>query len=217
VARCRRRDSAHPVTYLAPAKPRLKLAKATTQFTILVADDDYRPSSSAPSRKPGGQGADRSGIILDIFAQRRTPQRGESRSSWLNWSTVARLTRLWTHLRAWRGIGRGSAGGDAARTTGGAARSASRRRGNAVEGCGQRRETAAAAAEPACCRPWPSWATQPRAVDSAERLGRRAGRPGRGHAFRHLDPTTAPRSPGGRSDGHSERHVGFIHQAAISS
>jgi GTPase len=104
-----KRDSIHPVWYLGTGKAQeLKLAKAATHFGVLVADDEL---SFKQQRSLEGlldvKVLDRSGVILDIFAQRAHTHEGRIQVELAQLEyQLPRLTRLWTHLsRTGGGIG----------------------------------------------------------------------------------------------------------------
>ncbi len=104
-----KRESIHPAWYLGTGKAQeLKLAKAATDFTVLVADDEL---SSKQQRSLEGlldvKVLDRSGVILDIFAQRAYTHEGRIQVELAQLEyQLPRLTRLWTHLsRTGGGIG----------------------------------------------------------------------------------------------------------------
>ena len=104
-----KRDSIHPNWYLGTGKAQeLKLAKAETHFTVLVADDEL---SFKQQRSLEGlldvKVLDRSGVILDIFAQRAHTHEGRIQVELAQLEyQLPRLTRLWTHLsRTGGGIG----------------------------------------------------------------------------------------------------------------
>jgi len=104
-----KRESVHPVWYLGTGKAQeLKAAKGATGFTVLVADDEL---SFKQQRALEGllnvKVLDRSGIILDIFAQRAHTHEGRIQVELAQLEyQLPRLTRLWTHLsRTGGGIG----------------------------------------------------------------------------------------------------------------
>ncbi len=147
-----RRDSAHPVTYLGTGKAEeLKLAKATTQFTILVADDELSPKQQRSFEEAlEVKVLDRSGIILDIFAQRAHTHEGRIQVELAQLEyQLPRLTRLWTHLsRMGGGIGtRFGPGETQLETDRRVLRERIKKTRERVEEVRQRRETAARARE----------------------------------------------------------------------
>ncbi len=104
-----RRASMHPVWYLGSGKAKeLKAAKAATDFNMLVADDELSPKQQRSFEKLlDVKVIDRSGIILDIFAQRARTHEGRLQVELAQLQyQLPRLTRLWTHLsRIGGGIG----------------------------------------------------------------------------------------------------------------
>ena len=83
-------------------------AKAETGFTLLVADDELRPNQQkALESLLGVKVLDRSGLILDIFAQHARTHEGRLQVELAQLEyQLPRLTRLWTHLsRTQGGIG----------------------------------------------------------------------------------------------------------------
>ena len=96
-----KRDSIHPVWYLGSGKAQeLKLAKTATGFDLLVADDELSPKQQRSFEKLlDVKVIDRSGIILDIFAQRARTHEGRLQVELAQLQyQLPRLTRLWTHL-----------------------------------------------------------------------------------------------------------------------
>ena len=104
-----RRESIHPLWYLGSGKAEeLKQAKAETHFTMLVADDELTPKQQRSLEELlKVKVLDRSGIILDIFAQRAHTHEGRIQVELAQLEyQLPRLTRLWTHLsRTGGGIG----------------------------------------------------------------------------------------------------------------
>ncbi len=103
------RDSLHPMWYMGKGKAEeLKAAMGDTQFTLLVTDDELSPKQQ---RSLEGlldvKVIDRSGVILDIFAQRAQTHEGRIQVELAQLEyQLPRLTRLWTHLsRTGGGIG----------------------------------------------------------------------------------------------------------------
>ena len=83
-------------------------AKAETGFTLLVADDELSPNQQkALESLLGVKVLDRSGLILDIFAQHARTHEGRLQVELAQLEyQLPRLTRLWTHLsRTQGGIG----------------------------------------------------------------------------------------------------------------
>jgi GTPase len=104
-----RRESMHPVWYLGTGKAEeLKEAKSSTHFTLLVADDELSPKQQRSLEELlDVKVLDRSGVILDIFAQRAHTHEGRIQVELAQLEyQLPRLTRLWTHLsRTGGGIG----------------------------------------------------------------------------------------------------------------
>ncbi len=83
-------------------------AKAETGFTLLIADDELKPNQQkALETLLGVKILDRSGLILDIFAQHARTHEGRLQVELAQMEyQLPRLTRLWTHLsRTGGGIG----------------------------------------------------------------------------------------------------------------
>ncbi len=103
------RDSLHPIWYMGSGKAEeLKAAKGATQFTLLVTDDELSPKQQRSLEKLlDVKVIDRSGVILDIFAQRAQTHEGRIQVELAQLEyQLPRLTRLWTHLsRTGGGIG----------------------------------------------------------------------------------------------------------------
>jgi GTP-binding protein HflX len=86
----------------------LAQAKAETGFTMLVADDELSPNQQKSLESLlGVKILDRSGLILDIFAQHARTHEGRLQVELAQLEyQLPRLTRLWTHLsRTQGGIG----------------------------------------------------------------------------------------------------------------
>jgi GTPase len=86
----------------------LSSAKRETGFTLLVADDEISPNQQkALESLLGVKVLDRSGLILDIFAQHARTHEGRLQVELAQLEyQLPRLTRLWTHLsRTQGGIG----------------------------------------------------------------------------------------------------------------
>jgi GTP-binding protein HflX len=98
-----------PATYLGKGKTQeLAETKAELGFNLLVADDELSPKQQrALEELLGIKVLDRSGIILDIFAQRARTHEGRLQVELAQLEyQLPRLTRLWTHLsRMGGGIG----------------------------------------------------------------------------------------------------------------
>ncbi len=104
-----KRESMHPVWYLGTGKAEeLKLAQAESRFSLLVADDELSPKQQRSLEQLlDVKVLDRSGVILDIFAQRAHTHEGRIQVELAQLEyQLPRLTRLWTHLsRTGGGIG----------------------------------------------------------------------------------------------------------------
>lgn len=98
-----------PNWYLGKGKAEeLVSAKAETGFTLLIADDELKPNQQkALESLLGVKILDRSGLILDIFAQHARTHEGRLQVELAQMEyQLPRLTRLWTHLsRTGGGIG----------------------------------------------------------------------------------------------------------------
>jgi GTP-binding protein HflX len=98
-----------PNWYLGKGKAEeLVHAKSETGFTMLVADDELSPNQQrALESLLGVKVLDRSGLILDIFAQHARTHEGRLQVELAQLEyQLPRLTRLWTHLsRTQGGIG----------------------------------------------------------------------------------------------------------------
>ncbi|MGH2407257.1 MAG: GTPase HflX [Candidatus Limnocylindrales bacterium] len=98
-----------PGTYLGKGKAEeLVGAKSETGFTLLVADDELSPNQQkALESLLNVKVLDRSGLILDIFAQHAQTHEGRLQVELAQLEyQLPRLTRLWTHLsRTGGGIG----------------------------------------------------------------------------------------------------------------
>ena len=98
-----------PNWYLGKGKAEeLVSAKAETGFTLLIADDELKPNQQKSLEALlGVKVLDRSGLILDIFAQHARTHEGRLQVELAQLEyQLPRLTRLWTHLsRTQGGIG----------------------------------------------------------------------------------------------------------------
>jgi len=98
-----------PNWYLGKGKAaELEQARAETGFTLLIADDELSPSQQrALEELLGVKVLDRSGLILDIFAQHARTHEGRLQVELAQLEyQLPRLTRMWTHLsRTGGGIG----------------------------------------------------------------------------------------------------------------
>lgn len=144
-----KRESIHPVWYLGKGKAEeLKAAKSAAQFSLLVADDELSPKQQ---RSLEGlldvKVLDRSGVILDIFAQRAHTHEGRIQVELAQLEyQLPRLTRLWTHLsRTGGGIGTRGPGETQLETDRRVIRQRIKRTRERVEEVRRRRETAARA------------------------------------------------------------------------
>jgi GTP-binding protein HflX len=147
-----RRDAIHPLWYLGSGKAdELKQAKAETHFDMLVADDELSPKQQRSLEEAlDVKVLDRSGIILDIFAQRAHTHEGRIQVELARLEyQLPRLTRMWTHLsRMGGGIGtRRGPGETQLETDRRVLRERIKKTRERVEEVRQRRETAARARE----------------------------------------------------------------------
>jgi GTPase len=98
-----------PNWYLGKGKAEeLRAAKQETGFTLLVADDELSPNQQrALEELLAVKVLDRSGLILDIFAQHAQTHEGRLQVELAQLEyQLPRLTRMWTHLsRTGGGIG----------------------------------------------------------------------------------------------------------------
>ena len=95
-----------PTWYLGSGKAEeLKAIKAATGFTLLVADDELSPRQQRTLETLlDVKVLDRSGVILDIFAQRAQTHEGRIQVELAQLEyQLPRLTRLWTPPVAHRG------------------------------------------------------------------------------------------------------------------
>ncbi len=89
-----------PNLYLGKGKAEeLVVAKAETGFTILIADDELKPMQQRSLEELlGVKVLDRSGLILDIFAQHARTHEGRLQVELAQLEyQLPRLTRMWTH------------------------------------------------------------------------------------------------------------------------
>ncbi len=146
-----RRDSVHPEWYLGTGKAEeLKEAKSATHFTLLVADDELSPKQQRSLEKLlDVKVLDRSGVILDIFAQRAHTHEGRIQVELAQLEyQLPRLTRLWTHLsRTGGGIGTRGPGETQLETDRRVIRLRIKKTRERVEEVRRRRETAARSRE----------------------------------------------------------------------
>ncbi len=98
-----------PTWYVGKGKAQeLVQAKSETGFTLLIADDELTPNQQRSLEELlGCKVLDRSGLILDIFAQHARTHEGRLQVELAQLEyQLPRLTRLWTHLsRTGGGIG----------------------------------------------------------------------------------------------------------------
>jgi len=144
-----KREAAHPTWYLGKGKAEeLKAAKMTTGFSLLVADDELSPRQQRSLEELlDVKVLDRSGVILDIFAQRAHTHEGRIQVELAQLEyQLPRLTRLWTHLsRTGGGIGTRGPGETQLETDRRVIRQRIKRTRERVEEVRRRRETAARA------------------------------------------------------------------------
>ncbi len=98
-----------PTWYVGKGKAQeLVQARSETGFTLLIADDELTPNQQRSLEEMlGCKVLDRSGLILDIFAQHAQSHEGRLQVELAQLEyQLPRLTRLWTHLsRTGGGIG----------------------------------------------------------------------------------------------------------------
>ncbi|MBC7293427.1 MAG: GTPase HflX [Thermoleophilia bacterium] len=144
-----RREVVHPVWYVGKGKvEELKAAKASTGYSVLVADDELSPRQQRSLEELlDVKVLDRSGIILDIFAQRAQTHEGRIQVELAQLEyQLHRLTRLWTHLsRTGGGIGTRGPGETQLETDRRVIRERIKKTRERVEEVRRRRETAARA------------------------------------------------------------------------
>jgi GTP-binding protein HflX len=108
-AEWQRRRHIDPNWYLGKGKAEeLRDARAETGFTLLVADDELSPNQQRSLEELlSVKVLDRSGLILDIFAQHAQTHEGRLQVELAQLEyQLPRLTRMWTHLsRTGGGIG----------------------------------------------------------------------------------------------------------------
>ena len=191
-------------------------AKAETGFTLLIADDELKPNQQKSLESVlGVKVLDRSGLILDIFAQHARTHEGRLQVELAQLEyQLPRLTRLWTHLSR---TGAASAPGDPARAswrpTAGSSgpRSASSR-------SASRRSASSARPRPgratgAWCPRSPSWATPMRASPRCStRSPARSAAVAEDRLFATLDPTSRSVKLGDGQSAILTDTVGFIHK-----
>ena len=145
------RDSLHPIWYMGTGKAEeLKAAKGATQYTLLVTDDELSPKQQRSLEKLlDVKVIDRSGVILDIFAQRAQTHEGRIQVELAQLEyQLPRLTRLWTHLsRTGGGIGTRGPGETQLETDRRVIRQRIKKTRERVDEVSRRRETVARARE----------------------------------------------------------------------
>ena len=143
------RSVAHPSTYMGKGKlEELVQARDETGFTLLVADDELSPKQQRSFESLlDVKVLDRSGLILDIFAQRAQTAEGRLQVELAQLEyQLPRLTRLWTHLsRTGGGIGTRGPGEQQLETDRRVIRLHIKKMKERVEAVRRRRETAARA------------------------------------------------------------------------
>ena len=143
------RRHADPNWYLGKGKAEaLVEAKAETGFTMLVADDELSPNQQKSLESLlGVKILDRSGLILDIFAQHARTHEGRLQVELAQMEyQLPRLTRLWTHLsRTGGGIGTRGPGETQLETDRRVIRERIKKLKERVEGIRKQRETASRA------------------------------------------------------------------------
>ena len=144
-----KRANIQPNLYLGTGKAdELKAAKGATGFTVVVADDELSPKQQRSLEKLlDVKVLDRSGVILDIFAQRARTHEGRLQVELAQLQyQLPRLTRLWTHLsRTGGGIGTRGPGETQLETDRRVIRERIKKMKERVEDVRVRRETAARA------------------------------------------------------------------------
>jgi GTP-binding protein HflX len=141
-----RRRHVDPNWYLGKGKAEeLRTAKVETGFSLLVADDELSPNQQKSLETLlGCKVLDRSGLILDIFAQHARTHEGRLQVELAQLEyQLPRLTRLWTHLsRTGGGIGTRGPGETQLETDRRVIRGRIRKLKERVEQVRQQRETA---------------------------------------------------------------------------
>ena len=148
-----KRQTVHPNYYLGKGKAEeLKDWKSRTGFTLLISDDELSPKQQrALETITKVKVLDRSGLILDIFAQRARTHEGRLQVELAQLEyQLPRLTRLWEHLsRTGGGIGTRGPGETQLETDRRIIRERIRKMRERVEEVRLRRETAARSREKA--------------------------------------------------------------------
>jgi len=141
------RRNIDPNWYIGKGKAEeLAQAKAETGLNMLVADDELSPNQQkALETLLGVKVLDRSGLILDIFAQHARTHEGRLQVELAQLEyQLPRLTRLWTHLsRTGGGIGTRGPGETQLETDRRVIRERIKKLKERVEGVRRQRETAA--------------------------------------------------------------------------
>ena len=145
-AEWQRRRHIDPNWYLGKGKAEeLRAARQETGFTLLVADDELSPNQQkALEALLSVKVLDRSGLILDIFAQHAQTHEGRLQVELAQLEyQLPRLTRMWTHLsRTGGGIGTRGPGETQLETDRRVIRGRIRRLRERVDQMRQQRETA---------------------------------------------------------------------------
>ena len=145
-AEWQRRRHIDPNWYLGKGKAEeLRVAKQETGFTLLVADDELSPNQQRSLEELlTVKVLDRSGLILDIFAQHAQTHEGRLQVELAQLQyQLPRLTRMWTHLsRTGGGIGTRGPGETQLETDRRVIRERIRKLKERVEQVRQQRETA---------------------------------------------------------------------------
>jgi len=145
-AEWQRRRHIDPNWYLGKGKAEeLRVAKQETGFTLLLADDELSPNQQRSLEELlTVKVLDRSGLILDIFAQHAQTHEGRLQVELAQLQyQLPRLTRMWTHLsRTGGGIGTRGPGETQLETDRRVIRERIRKLKERVEQVRQQRETA---------------------------------------------------------------------------
>jgi GTPase len=145
-AEWQRRRHIDPNWYLGKGKAdELRAAQSETGFTLVVADDELSPNQQrALEELLSVKVLDRSGLILDIFAQHAQTHEGRLQVELAQLEyQLPRLTRMWTHLsRTGGGIGTRGPGETQLETDRRVIRDRIRKLKERVEQVRQQRETA---------------------------------------------------------------------------
>ena len=160
------RPTPEPRSFLGDGKVReMKELIEANDIDLAVFDNELSPSQHRVlSEELGVKVLDRSGLILDIFAQRARTREGQLQVELAQYRyLLPRLTGMWTHLVAPRPSARAAPARPSSRPTAAtsAARSRSSRRSS--RRCGASAPPRGGGARKTPCRSWPSWATPTRA------------------------------------------------------